>query len=56
LEVVTDIKSLERASPTASLVVSDMEPFLHRSEHGLAQAIVDTIREPLLVLDKICAS
>jgi PAS domain S-box-containing protein len=48
-----DTKSLERASPTVSLVLPDREPFLDGdSEHALAQAIVDTIREPLLVLDK----
>jgi chemotaxis protein methyltransferase CheR len=46
-----DIKSLERASPA---VLSDKEPpFLDEDNgHALAQAIVDTIREPLLVLDQ----
>ncbi|MDT3687450.1 MAG: histidine kinase dimerization/phosphoacceptor domain -containing protein [Pseudorhodoplanes sp.] len=48
-----DIKSLERASPDVSLASSDKEPFLNEDNgHALAQAIVDTIREPLMVLDK----
>jgi chemotaxis protein methyltransferase CheR len=48
-----DIKSLQRASPAVSLAWSDQEPFLNEDNgHALAQAIVDTIREPLLVRDK----
>jgi len=48
-----DIKSLERASPAVSLALSDKEPFMNEDNgHALAQAIVDTIREPLMVLDK----
>ncbi|HEX5425115.1 MAG TPA: histidine kinase dimerization/phosphoacceptor domain -containing protein [Candidatus Acidoferrales bacterium] len=50
---VMDIKSLEHASPAVSLALSDQEPFLNEDNgHALAQAIVDTIREPLMVLDK----
>ena len=45
-----DIKSLEHASPAVSLALSDQEPFLNEDNgHALAQAIVDTVREPLLV-------
>ncbi|MGZ9103137.1 MAG: sensor histidine kinase [Rhodoplanes sp.] len=43
--------SLERSAPAVSLVFPHREPFID-SGHALAQAIVDTIREPLLVLDK----
>jgi transcriptional regulator with PAS, ATPase and Fis domain len=46
-----DTKSLERSSPAISLVFPHRQPFMDGG-HALAQAIVDTIREPLLVLDK----
>jgi len=47
------IKSPERASPAGSVVLRDEETFLNGdSGHALAEAIVDTVREPLLVLDK----
>jgi chemotaxis protein methyltransferase CheR len=46
-----DTKAIECASPAVSQ--SERAPFLDDdSGHALAQAIVDTIREPLLVLDK----
>ncbi len=48
-----ETKSLERASPAVSLALPDRDPFLDGdSGHALAQAIVDTLREPVLVLDK----
>jgi chemotaxis protein methyltransferase CheR len=43
--------SLERSAPAVSLVSPGREPFID-SGHALAEAIVDAIREPLLVLDK----
>jgi two-component sensor histidine kinase len=46
-------KLLERSSPGASLASPDSPPLVHIDEgRALAQAIVDTIREPLLVLDR----
>jgi nitrogen-specific signal transduction histidine kinase len=39
------IMSISSSAPTA-------HPFIENKETGLAQAIVDTVREPLLVLDK----
>lgn len=46
-----DSKTPETLSPGVPLVLPDRKPF-NDDGRALAQAIVDTIREPLLVLDK----
>jgi PAS domain S-box-containing protein len=44
---------MERPFPTDTLAFSNRQPFMDIDDgRALAQAIVDTIREPLLVLDK----
>jgi PAS domain-containing protein len=41
-----------RSLPGAALAWPNSQPFIDDEAHPLAQAIVDTIRDPLLVLDQ----